>query len=382
MGEVIVSRADSSDELYHWGVLGMKWGVRRYQNKDGSLTKAGSRRYGSKDGALTKSGKKHYDSDTAKLKAERKELKAKARTQKKMDKLKDLRDEVDDLKKADAEAQSGESREEKRKRLLNSTDAKEIYENRSLFTTAELNDRINRIDTEARLASKIPEQKTGLDYVNEKMNRASNTVGNVTNMFQKVDTAYSTVAKSEVGKAIGKKLGIESKKKTFDLDKAIGSIDKMSNEEVKNLSERLNNYENIQQKSNRINNRKNSEKVKEQAQKQVNDYNKNWWENDKNSNSSYSVKGDHITDRKTGTGSRNPGSNPSIGSGSSNSDSSKVFTGTVEGKGTSRFERFGNSYMDNNPSWRDVATKTSEYAEAAQIGMSYISGYLPYNEKK
>ena len=33
------------NELYHWGIKGQRWGVRRYQNPDGSLTPAGKKRY-------------------------------------------------------------------------------------------------------------------------------------------------------------------------------------------------------------------------------------------------------------------------------------------------------------------------------------------------
>ena len=37
------------DELKHYGIKGMKWGVRRFQNADGSLTADGRKRYGSED---------------------------------------------------------------------------------------------------------------------------------------------------------------------------------------------------------------------------------------------------------------------------------------------------------------------------------------------
>lgn len=71
------------NELMHWGIKGMKWGVRRYQNKDGSLTPA---------------GKKRYDKEMAKLKEEEKIAKNKLKTQAKLNKLDEKRKEVEALK--------------------------------------------------------------------------------------------------------------------------------------------------------------------------------------------------------------------------------------------------------------------------------------------
>lgn len=61
------------NELNHYGIKGMRWGVRRYQNEDGSLTSAGKKRYKSgdhmndkdpSDSATTRRVKKDYNSMT------------------------------------------------------------------------------------------------------------------------------------------------------------------------------------------------------------------------------------------------------------------------------------------------------------------------------
>lgn len=59
----------SPDELYHHGILGMKWGRRRYQNPDGSLTPAGKKRYAKLEGKLNKNIERQTKFDDKVLKS-------------------------------------------------------------------------------------------------------------------------------------------------------------------------------------------------------------------------------------------------------------------------------------------------------------------------
>ena len=67
------------DELYHHGILGQRWGNRRFQNEDGSWTPEGRERYGKGDGERVKIQKAKAIYETQKYKAN---LKSKAQKEK------------------------------------------------------------------------------------------------------------------------------------------------------------------------------------------------------------------------------------------------------------------------------------------------------------
>lgn len=71
------------NELYHHGIKGMKWGVRRYQNPDGSLTIAGKARYnvGRAVGNVGKAISSAYTAHRSKV-AERRQKKEEAKPKK------------------------------------------------------------------------------------------------------------------------------------------------------------------------------------------------------------------------------------------------------------------------------------------------------------
>lgn len=145
------------DCLQHHGRKGQKWGQRLYQNKDGSLTALGRIRYGENPNGTSK---------TASKKSNTKSKKAKETNEKK--------------------PETPKEREARREKTLKSTNAKEIYENRDLLTTNEINERIIRINTEQKLGAmaKTPTKtEKAMDYVDKaiKVGKKMNEVYEFTN---------------------------------------------------------------------------------------------------------------------------------------------------------------------------------------------------------
>lgn len=146
-------------ELQHHGILGQKWGVRRFQNKDGSLTTAGKKR-------ITRKQKKALE---------------KARQAK--------RDKAEAAKKAKQEQEDFEAG---KKRAIESGSATDVLKYKGKLTNQELQQAVARINMEKTLKEiSAKETKTGLDKAESFMNK----VDRVNKMATKGIDAYNTIAK-------------------------------------------------------------------------------------------------------------------------------------------------------------------------------------------
>lgn len=167
---------NSDGELCHWGIKGMKWGVRRYQNKDGTLTPAGEKR-------------------RAKLEA-------------KMEK-------ISPKKSSDTEVDV----ETRKAQILQSRSPKALYENAHLFDTRELNDAYLRLSLERNIKNlQAPEISKGEQFVNNSINNANK----MSTAIESGSRLYNNVAKvfnSVYGNSRGMTLPTINEQKSSKLEK-------------------------------------------------------------------------------------------------------------------------------------------------------------------
>lgn len=326
-------------ELTHWGIKGMKHGVRRFQNKDGSLTDAGRKRYYGPDSQPRKSISEKI-SDYKKASAKKKQLeKARAARAEK--------------KRAEEEAKA---KAEQRKKDVESGKIKAKD-----MTSDELKDRINRLNDEKRYKQLMEE--TG-------HNSAIETYGK--EFAKKMWDQAIVPAATEAGKELVKKAILDASKKDapveeFDLDKLWKNRNKMTTKQIKDVEDRLRSENAIKRMMDKREEEKRAEKQAKKEKKEAKDPEKT--EEVKNTKD----KTNSGQNSKENSNSANDISNKKT----KDKQNSKTKTAepTVEGEGKSKYSNKpqGEQYYVKNPTWSDIDTDTKVQVEKALTKYGNIS---------
>jgi hypothetical protein len=203
----------SSDELTHWGIVGMKWGVRRYQNKDGSLTPAGKRK---------------LKRETEALKQEEAVLKNRKATKAKFDRLEAKRKALADQKKAlDEDETDKKNTDDTNGPAKKSLKDMTLAELRAANERSRLEEEYRRYNPEPAPVEKNPLMKKMLNDV---------VVPAATNAGRKfAENAFNKLADKVLGEKVDPN-SLEALKKTYDKLDYKQKIDKILNPD-KYLSE-------------------------------------------------------------------------------------------------------------------------------------------------
>lgn len=144
--------------IKHEGTKGMRWGIRRFQNPDGSLTPLGRLHYGvgqaKKDyknklkepGADKKKLTEEYKAGVSKIKAKMKKEKEKEDKKKAEEAAKEKERQEEEKRRREAEAERAE-----KDRIIKSGDANLVMQNRDKLSTQELQQAAARIEIESRI---------------------------------------------------------------------------------------------------------------------------------------------------------------------------------------------------------------------------------------